>query len=426
MLGVNTAKSAATVEANMSESTLIIGAGHAAGQTAISLRHSGYEGSITLIGEENYAPYQRPPLSKKFLSGEMPVERLLLRKESFYPEHDIDLRLGTRVSELDRERQRVRLDDDSDLPYDRLVLATGSRVRKLKMPGAELDGVHYLRAIDDVLAMRAHFRPGKKLVIIGAGYIGLEVAAVAATAGLSVTVIEMADRVMARVVAPEVSAFFERVHREAGVDIRTNCAPGGSFEGEGRVSGLIPVDGERIPADLVLIGVGIEPAVELAEAAGLECDNGIVVDEYCCTADPHILAVGDCTNHPNSLLGRRLRLESVHNAQEQAKTAAATLTGEPLAYAQIPWFWSDQYDLKLQIVGLSGNHDRVVLRGDPDSRSFAAFYMQGDLITAVDAVNSAREFMLSKKLLAAGARIDPEILGDTELSFKDLATAALS
>jgi 3-phenylpropionate/trans-cinnamate dioxygenase ferredoxin reductase subunit len=414
------------INQRMSETTIIVGAGHAAGQTAISLRHDGYAGKIVIVGEENYPPYQRPPLSKKFLSGELPLERLFLRKQKFYAEHDVELRLNTRVEEIDRAGQRVRCDDGTTIDYTRVVIATGSHARELNMPGVGLDGVYYLRTIDDVLGMQERFQAGASIVIIGAGYIGLEVAAVAATAGLKVTVIEMADRVLARVVAPEVSEFFERVHREAGVDIRTGCRPGGELVGDGEVRAAKTADGETIPAELILVGIGIEPTVELAAAAGLACDNGIVVDEFCCTADPLVLAVGDCTNHPNGLLGRRLRLESVHNAQEQAKTAAATICGTPKPYSQIPWFWSDQYDLKLQIVGLSGNHDRVVIRGEPEDRSFAAFYMHGDLITAVDAVNSPREFMLSKKLLACGARIEPDILSDTEIPFKDLAEAALS
>lgn len=410
----------------MPETIVIAGAGHAAGQAAVSLRQGGFPGRIIMIGEEPYLPYQRPPLSKKFLAGELEIQRLYIRQERFYAEHDVEVRLATRVEEIERAQQSVLLSDGSRQSFDRLLLATGSRVRKLDIAGAELKGVHYLRTIDDVRGIQTSFKPGARLIVIGAGYIGLEVAAVAATQGLNVTVLEVADRVMNRVVAPEVSEFFERVHREEGVDIRCNRDPGGILVGDDAVTAVRSPDGEELPADLVVIGVGILPAVDIAEAAGLSCDNGIVVDELCRTSDANILAIGDCTNHPNPLLRRRLRLESVHNAQEQAKTAAATILKKLQPYAQIPWFWSDQYDLKLQIVGISGEHDKVVLRGDPESRSFAAFYMRGDLLIAVDAINKPREFMLSKKLIANGARIEPEILADAELPFKDLATAALS
>jgi 3-phenylpropionate/trans-cinnamate dioxygenase ferredoxin reductase subunit len=410
----------------MSETIVIAGAGHAAGQAAVSLRQGGFSGRIVMIGDEPYLPYQRPPLSKKFLAGKVKIDRLLIRQEKFYADHNIELRLSMKVVEIDCAKQSVRLSNDEKLDYDRLILATGSRVRTIDMPGVGLNGVHYLRTIDDVLRMQDDFKPGNNLIVIGAGYIGLEVAAVAITSGLHVTVLETADRVMNRVVAPEVSAFFEAVHREAGVDIRCGRDPNSSLLGDGHVQALRSADGEELPADIVVIGVGIQPEIELARAAGIDCDNGIVVDEFCRTADPHVLAIGDCTNHPNRLLGRRLRLESVHNAQEQAKTAAATLCGQSKPYTQVPWFWSDQYDLKLQIVGISGTHDQVVLRGDPNSRSFAAFYMQGDLLMAVDAINRPREFMLSKKLIAQGCRIEPEILADTSIEFKELANAALA
>jgi 3-phenylpropionate/trans-cinnamate dioxygenase ferredoxin reductase subunit len=410
----------------MSENIIIAGAGHAAGQVAVSLRQGNFDGRITIVGEEPYLPYQRPPLSKAFLAGDMELDRLLIRHERYYQEHDVDIRLGTRVESIDRPGRSVRLSSGDQLDYDRLVIATGSRPRRVEMPGVDLEGVHYLRTIEDVERMRPDFKAGNNLVIVGAGYIGLEVAAVAAKRGLKVTVVEMAERVMSRVVCPEVSQFFEKAHREAGVDIRCNRDPKSELLGKGHVDRLRGADGVEIPADMVCIGIGILPNTEIAEAAGLDCQNGILVDEYCRTNDPHILAVGDCTNHPNSLLGRRLRLESVHNAQEQAKTAAATIIGELKPYAQIPWFWSDQYDLKLQIVGIGGTHDRVVLRGEPDERSFAAFYMEGNRLIAVDAINRPREFMLSKKLIAQGARFDPETLADTSIEFKSLSDAALS
>lgn len=404
----------------MTETILIAGAGHAAGQTIVSLRQGGYSGNLILVGEESYLPYQRPPLSKKFLAGELDVPRLLVRQEQFYTEHDVDVRLSTRVTAIDRASRSATLSTGASVPWSKLVIATGSRVRKVSLPGAQLTGVHYLRNIEDVDRIRDDFRPGAKLVIVGAGYIGLEVAAVAVTRGLDVTVVELAERVMARGGAPLISDFFARVHQQAGVNIRCNTGIQ-AFNGAARVQSVTLSDGSDIPADLVIVGIGILPNVELAEAAGLPCDNGIVVDEFCRTSDPDILSVGDCTNHPNALLGRRLRLESVHNAQEQAKTAASTILGKLEPYAQIPWFWSDQYDLKLQFVGLSAPGQQAVVRGDPESRSFAAFYLEEGRLAAVYAINSPREFMLSKKLIASGAKPDRAALRNMAIPFKDIA-----
>jgi 3-phenylpropionate/trans-cinnamate dioxygenase ferredoxin reductase subunit len=410
----------------MLKKIVIAGAGHAAGQTAISLRQGGYKGSIIIVGEEKYLPYQRPALSKKFLAGEVDQERLLVRHEKFYAEHAIEMHLSTRVEAIDRSQHIVALNNDEHLSYDSLVLALGSHVRRLDLPGRDLAGIHYMRTLDDSLALQADFRPGARLVVIGAGYVGLEVAATAASAGLKVTVLEVADRVMSRVVAPPVSEFFDNVHRKAGVDIRCGEKPPTRFVGQKKLESVQLADGSVIPADLAVVGVGVLPTVDIAEAAGLECDNGIVVDDHCRTSDPDIFAVGDCTNHPNAFLGRRVRLESVHNAQEQAKTAAAALCGTPQPYAQVPWFWSDQYDLKLQIVGMSDGYDQAVIRGNPETRAFAVFYLQDERLIATDAINSPREFMLSKKLIPAGARFDPEILADEEIPFKELATAALA
>jgi 3-phenylpropionate/trans-cinnamate dioxygenase ferredoxin reductase subunit len=406
----------------MPHRVVIAGAGHAAGQTIVSLRQGGFDGPITLVGEEPYLPYQRPPLSKKFLAGEIDVDRLLLRHGKFYVEHAVQVVLDTRVTAIDTGERHADLSDGSRLTYDHLVLATGSRVRKVPIPGSELNGVHYLRTIEDVDRIRDHLRPGARAIIVGAGYIGLEVAAVARQLDVGVTVVELAPEILARIEAPPVAAFYARVHRAAGVNIRCGTAVA-RIHGEHRVAAVTLTDGTELPADLVIIGIGIQPATELAEAAGLPCDNGIVVDEFCRTADPHVLAIGDCTSHPNPLLGRRLRLESVHNAQEQAKTAAATILGKPVPYAQIPWFWSDQYDLKLQIVGFSSRHDQAVIRGDPETRSFAVFFLADGRLTACYAINSPREFMLSKRLIAAGACPDPAALADTARPFKDLAAA---
>ncbi len=406
----------------MPDTVVIAGAGQAAAQAIVSLRQGGFAGDIVLIGEEPYLPYQRPPLSKKFLAGEMELERLYLRPEAYYREHAVTVRAGTCVEKINPSAKTVRV-DGADLAYHRLILATGSHVRRVPIPGQELAEVHYLRTIDDVHGIRAGFATGRRLVVIGAGYIGLEVAAVAVKAGLKVTVVEIADRVMARVVAPPISRFYFKEHQQAGVEILLET---GVTEIRRAERGMLLrcTTGAELPADLVVVGVGIIPGTRLAEEAGLKCSNGIIVDEFCRTSDPHIYAAGDCTNHPNSLLGRRLRLESVHNAQEQGKTAALSILGKPEAYAQVPWFWSDQYDLKLQMTGLAEQYTAMVLRGDPDNRSFAAFYFVGEKLIAVHAINSPREFMLSKKLIAQGARLDPGAVADTSVPFKELAEAA--
>lgn len=406
----------------MPDTVIIAGAGQAAAQAIVSLRHGGYAGDILLIGEEPYLPYQRPPLSKKFLAGEMELERLYLRPRHFYAENKVAVRLGTRVERIDPVARTVHF-DGSVAPYDKLVLATGSHVRRVPIPGQDLPEVHYLRTIDDVRAIQAGFAPDRRLVVVGGGYIGLEVAAVAVMAGLDVVVVEIADRVMARVVAPPISRFYLKAHRAAGVKF---CLETGVTEIRAAQRGVnvVCTTGAELPADLVVIGVGIMPTTQLAEAAGLKCSSGVIVDEFCRTSDPHIYAAGDCTNHPNSLLGRRLRLESVHNAQEQGKTAALSILGKPEAYAQIPWFWSDQYDLKLQMTGIAEQYTAMVIRGDPDTRSFAAFYFVGEQLIAVHAINSPREFMLSKKLIAQGARLDPAAVADASRPFKDLAEAA--
>jgi 3-phenylpropionate/trans-cinnamate dioxygenase ferredoxin reductase subunit len=396
----------------MAEHLVIVGGGQAAAQTVHSLRQGGYAGKITLLAQEPHPPYQRPPLSKKYLAGELPRERLLLRPATFYADKGVALELGCSAEELDLSRQRVRLSDGRMLSYDRLLLATGSRVRRLDLPGAtSLGGVHYLRTIADADAITASLTPESSLLLIGAGFIGLEIAAVARQRGFEVTVLETADRAMARAVGPEVSAFYDACHRAAGVTLHYGATVR-ALLGSGRVTAVETTDGQLFPCDTVVIGVGVVPNIELAAAAGLDCDNGILVDEFARTADTRVVAAGDCTNHPHPLLGRRIRLESVPNAVHQAKVAAATLVGTPMAYSEVPWFWSDQYDLKLQIVGLSAGYDEVVVRGDPATRSFAAFYLGGGQLLAVDAVNSPRDFAHGKRLVAAQARIAPAALRD--------------
>jgi 3-phenylpropionate/trans-cinnamate dioxygenase ferredoxin reductase subunit len=404
----------------LTKRVVIAGAGHAAGQVVASLRQFKFDGQIVLVGDEPYLPYQRPPLSKKFLSGDLPAERLYVKPESFYDDPAISLQLDTSIAAIDREAKCLRIEDGDDVEFDTLVIATGSRVRRLPIEGADLKGVHYLRSIADVDGIHDGMEAGKKLVIIGAGYIGLEVAAVAQQAGLHVTVIEMADRVMSRVVSPETSDFYQIEHTDQGVRFRLSTGVS-SLNGKKRVKSVTTSEGEDIPADLVIIGVGIQPNTELATNAGLDVDNGIVVDDHCRTGDPNIFAVGDCTSHPNAIYDRQLRLESVHNAVEQAKTAAANICGQDVAYAQVPWFWSDQYDLKLQIAGLSEGYDDVVIRGNPAERSFSCLYLREGRLIAVDAINAPRDFVQSKQLIANHAKIGKEKLADPATPLKDMA-----
>ena len=404
----------------MNERVVIAGAGHAAGQIVASLRQNKFAGQIVLVGDEPHLPYQRPPLSKKFLAGELAAERLYVKPASFYEDAKVELHLDTKISAIDRKAKCLNIEDGEDIAYDKLVLALGSRVRQLAVDGSDLRHVHYLRSIADVDGIRENLEPGRRLVVIGAGYIGLEVAAVAQQAGLDVTVIEMADRVMSRVVSAETSDFYQIEHTSQGVKFRLSAGVT-ALNGKKRVKSVTTSDGEDVPADFVVIGVGILPNTELATDAGLDVENGIVVDDHCQTSDPDIYAVGDCTVHPNSIYGQQLRLESVHNALEQAKTASANLCGKDVSYTQVPWFWSDQYDLKLQIAGLSEGYDEVVIRGNPAERSFSCLYLRDSRLIAIDAINSPRDFVQSKQLIANQAVISPEKLADPEMALKDLA-----
>lgn len=389
----------------------MVGAGHAAGQLVMSLRADSFSGPITVIGEESHIPYQRPPLSKQYLGGEVGLAKLYLRPVEWYRDAGVDLILGTTVIGIDRRAKTIVLSDGRTMEYDQLALTLGSRPRILPIPGADLLGVFYLRTIQDVDRIRERFSAGKRLALIGGGYIGLEVAAVAIKKGLAVTVLEMDRRVMSRVVAPVMSEFFEDLHRAAGVDIRTGVKVTGIARNDDSLS-VCSGDGEDIEVDLVIIAIGIVPNVDLAAAAGLPTDNGILVDEYGRTSDPAIVAAGDCTNHPNPIYGRRVRLESVQNAMSQARVAAATLSGKPKPYTDVPTFWSEQYDLRLQIVGLSQGYDDIVVRGDPAARAFALFYLKDGVLIAVDAVNKPTEFMHCKRLVADRAQVAPDKLID--------------
>ena len=403
----------------MSERIVIIGAGQSGAQAVASLRTEGFAGSIVMVGDEPFAPYQRPPLSKAYLMGTMERERLFLKPDAFYREANCELVLGVAATGIDRSTNHVRLADGRALAYDKLLIATGSRVRRIRCPGAELQGVHYLRSIADVDALRAVLEPGKKLAIVGGGYIGLEVAAVAAKRGIDVTVFEAMDRVMARAVSTPISDFYERIHRAAGVKILLDTGVD-AFEGQGRLEG-VRAKGRSYAADVALVGIGIVPNDELAREAGLGCEDGIVVDERSnATGDPAIFAAGDCTRHIGRE-GTALRLECVQNAIDQAKHAALCMVGKPNTYREVPWFWSDQYDLKLQIAGLTRPSDHIVVRGNPEARKFAVFHLRDGFVAAVEAVNAAPEYLVGRKLIADGARVAPERLADTSIPMKSIA-----
>ena len=406
----------------MSETYVIVGAGHCAGQLIARLRAEGFTGHIRLIGDEAPLPYQRPPLSKAFLAGEVDIDRVLLRPADFYEKSSVETTLGTEVVSIECDVRKVTLRSGEQLGYDKLVLTTGSRVRKLPLPGADLDGVHYLRSLADSEAIRARLKPGARLVVIGGGYIGLEVAAIAVGKQVVVTILEAEPRLLSRVAAPEVASFFAQVHSDAGVAVVTS-AQVSAIVGTDKVEKVLCADGSEYPADLVVVGIGVLPNSELAADAGLATDNGIVVDTTGATSDEHIYAAGDCTSHPSELYGRRVRLESVHNAMAQAKVVAANLCAKEAHYAEVPWFWSDQYDLKLQIAGLSQGYDQTVLRGDPAQRSFTLFYLRDGVIIAADSVSAMPDHMACRALITKRSRAEPSKLADLDVVLKELVNA---
>ncbi len=398
----------------MAETIIVIGAGHGGAQLVESLRGGGFDGTIIMIGDEAHRPYDRPSTSKELLSGGVEMDRVFLKREQFYADKQIDIRLSTTVTAIDRHAKTVTLSTGETLGYDRLVIATGARARRLTVPGADLDGIFYLRSLADSQAIGARLGPGKRLAIIGAGYVGLEVAASATKLGCTVTVIEALERALARVAGAEIADFYRDAHKAHGVDLHFGVVVAG-FEGEGGVTAVKLTDGSEIAADVVVVGIGAVPNVELAIAAGLAVENGIVVDDCGRTTDASIYAIGDATNHPNNLLGKHLRLESVPAAMGQARAAASDILGNPKPFHELPWFWSDQYDLKLQIAGLSEIGDRVVLRGNPATNRFAAFYLREGRIVAVNSVNSAKDFMVGKKLIAEGRVPDVAKLSNPEV-----------
>jgi 3-phenylpropionate/trans-cinnamate dioxygenase ferredoxin reductase subunit len=403
---------------------VIIGAGQAGGEAALRLRAAGFEGEITLVGEEPEPPYQRPPLSKKYLAGELPLDRMHIKPVEAYAEAGIELLLNRKAGWIDRANAKVRLDGAQELAYDALILATGSRARRLPVAGADLPGVFTLRTISDVDAIRPFFHAGQRLAVIGAGYIGLEVAAIARALGLDVTVIEAAARPLARVTGETLSGFFLDAHTRQGVRFCLG-AQAAVIKGNGAVRAVGLADGTEVGCDVVIAGIGILPDSALAETAGLRIDDGIVTDATTATSDPAIFAIGDCARRPMAHYGGRMvRLESVHNALEGAKLAASAITGAPAPALETPWFWSDQYDLKLQIAGLFNGYDQTVLRGALEERRFAVFYLAQNRLLAVDAINSPAEFLGAKQLIAKHARLEPAALSDISTPFKAIVAAA--
>jgi 3-phenylpropionate/trans-cinnamate dioxygenase ferredoxin reductase subunit len=402
----------------MSDPIVVVGAGHAAGQFIINLRAEGCTRPVALIGEEKHPPYQRPPLSKQYLAGKVGLDRVYLRPAGWYLEQGVQWLAGRRVVEIDRTRRRVLLDDGRNLEYSTLVLATGARPRVL--PGADAAGLPALRGIEDADFLRSGLEAGRHVVLVGGGYIGLEVAATARKRGAEVTLLEADARVLSRVAAPEISRFFEATHRVRGVSLRT----GAKITRIERAAGGFHVrldGGDSLSAQQVLVGIGIVPNTELAASAGLAVDNGVVVDEYARTGDPDIYAIGDCANFPSALYGRRVRLESVQNAAGQARVAALNVAGKQLVYDEVPTFWSEQYDVRLNIVGLSQGHDQTVLRGDPETGEFSVFYLRRGVLLAVDAVNSPAVFVKSRKLVADQAVVRTELLADPKVPVADAA-----
>ena len=398
---------------------VVIGSGQAAIQTVMSLKRNEFTGSIKVIGEEDHLPYQRPPLSKDFLLEEYNPERVSLKKKEFYEENGVDLILGKRAESIDTILKEITLSDENKIRYDQLIFATGSRVRKLNVPGSDKKGLYYLRDLDDANALKQRLKKNKKMVIVGAGYIGLEVASVAASLGVEVTVIEMANRVMNRTVDPMISSYYQKLHESHGVKIHLDNGLK-AFEGGDSVNAVLCSDGLMLEAELVVIGAGVLPNQEIAIEAGLECNNGIMVNEFGETSTAHVYACGDCTNHPNKGLNTRLRLESVHNAMEQSKTVANTIMGNKEPYDQVPWFWSDQYDHKLQLVGISGEHDETIMRGSESEQKFLLFYLKNSELIAVNAINSSKEFLICRKLVANKVKISSDVIKDQSVNLNDL------
>ena len=413
-----------SVVTSQSQVCVVVGAGHAGSALAVQLRKEGWAGRIVLIGEESHLPYHRPPLSKAVLAGEKTIDAILLRPQTHYAASGVELRLGERVVALNRSARTLQLSTGEELHYDFLALCTGTFPRHLPDAPA-LEGVFQLRTADDAVRIRAAAGVGRRAVIVGGGYIGLEVAAVLVSQGLQVTVLEAASRLLRRVASPVISAFFAGLHVRHGVKVLTSVA-GVELLGDGHVTGVRETTGTVHAADLVIVGIGVLPETVLANKSGLEVENGIVVDEYARTSDPFIYAAGDCTLHPSARYGTRLRLESVQNALDQARVAAANICGKNVLYDALPWFWSDQFDTKLQSAGLLLDHEHHVVRGDvrnAEGKGFSVFYLRGDIMIAADCVNRAKEFITCKRLISERIRVNVAALVDEHCSVDDFAAS---
>lgn len=400
---------------------VIVGAGHAGAQAAIMLRQLGFGGSIAFAGAEPELPYERPPLSKEYLAGGKPWERMLIRPAAFWAEREVTLMPGRTVVAVDLAGRRLRFEDGGGLGYGELVWAAGGRARRLQCAGGDLAGVHSIRCRADVDQLKAELPETSHVVVIGGGYIGLEAAAVLTKLGKRVTLLEALDRVLARVAGEPLSRFFEAEHRARGVDVRLGVRVA-RIEGDARVTGVRLGDGSVLACDIVIVGIGIEPAIAPLLAAGAAGGDGVDVDAFCRTSLPHVFAAGDCAAHQNDFAGgARVRIESVQNANDQASTAARAIAGQPAPYRAVPWFWSNQFDLRLQTVGLSTGYDAIVQRGDPASRSFSLVYLRERRVIALDCVNATRDYAQGRRLVEAGAAIAPELLANTSLALKELA-----
>ncbi len=403
---------------------VIVGAGHGGASAAIALRQSGFEGSIALVGREAEIPYERPPLSKEYMAGEKEFDRICIRPRAFWDDKQVQLKLGIAVTSIDPDSQELTFDNGDKLTYGDLIWATGGDPRTLSCPGADLVGVHSVRNRADADAIMAQLPAVEQVVVIGGGYIGLEAAAVLTKLGKKVVLLEALPRVLARVAGEDLSSFYEAEHRAHGVDLRTNVSVSAIDGVDGKVTAVRLEDGSSIRAQMVIVGIGIIPAVEPLIAAGAEGGNGVNVDAHCRTSLPHVYAIGDCAAHANGFAeGAMIRLESVQNANDQANIAAKAICGDPQAYTATPWFWSNQYDLKLQTVGLSTGHDQSVLRGDPVARSFSIVYLKAGYVVALDCVNMVKDYVQGRKLVEAGAKIDPALLADATIPLKELLPA---
>jgi len=399
---------------------LIVGAGHGGAQAAIALRQGKFTGSIAILGDEPELPYERPPLSKEYLAGDKSFDRILIRQPAFWEERQVTMLPGRRVVAVDPAAHRVTTADGAEIGYGKLIWAAGGHARRLSCQGHDLIGVHTVRTRADADRMIAELPDVTNAVVIGGGFIGLEAAAVLAKFGKQVVLLEALDRVMARVAGPELSNFYQEEHRAHGVDVRLGVAVT-AIEGEGKVTGVRLADGSVVPADLVVVGIGIVPAVEPLIAAGAEGGNGVRIDAQCRTSLPDIFAVGDCALHANRFAdGAAVRLESVQNATDQASVAAKTILGEDVAYDATPWFWSNQYDLKLQTIGLSIGYDQAVVRGDPATRSFSVVHLKQGKVIALDCVNATKDYVQGRKLVETGAVIDPARLADAAVPLKEM------